>query len=153
MQAAGNLLKQLGIQIGLDGLGLNDEGHCSLAFDESIVVTFVADPDEGLNAVSFIGTVPNNDTSARMLSAILESNFLPSNNGGARFALEPNSDRLVLVHRWDAMHIDLNGFTSQLEAYVNAVDAAQKMIEQGLPSTGAGSADSQPGLPSGATFA
>jgi hypothetical protein len=127
MEAVGNLLKELGRHIGLDQLELDDEGQCTLAFDEDIVVTFVADPEGGLNAVSFVGELPDSGAES-FAKKLLAENFLPSNHGGARFAIEPNSNRVVAVGRWDAQKTDVNSFSAQLEAYVNSIDLMQKTM-------------------------
>jgi len=127
MEVVNNLLKELGRHIGLDQLELDDEGQCTLAFDEDIVVTFVADPDGGLNAVSFVGELPESGAES-FVKELLAENFLPSNHGGARFAIEPNSNRVVVVRRWDAQKTDVNQFSSHLEACVNTIDAMQKTM-------------------------
>lgn len=127
MEAVRNLLKELGRHIGLEQLELDEEGQCTLAFDEEIVVTFVADPDGGLNAVSFVGELPESGANA-FVRGLLEENFLPSNHGGARFAIEPSSNRVVMVGRWDAQKTDMGSFSIQLESFVNSIDAMQKAM-------------------------
>jgi hypothetical protein len=158
MEAVSNLLKELGKHIGLEQLELDEEGQCTLAFDEEIVVTFVADPDGGLNAVSFVGELPDSGAEA-FVRGLLEENFLPSNHGGARFAIEPNSNRVVMVGRWDAQKTDMGLFSAQLEAFVNSIDAMQKaMTETKFGEAASGVASSSDELPrnipfGGATFA
>ena len=127
MEAVSNLLKEFGRHIGLEQLTLDEEGQCTLAFDEDIVMTFVADPEGGLNAVSFVGELPASGAE-QFLKSILQENFLPSNHGGARFAVEPNSNRVVMVGRWDAQKTDINSFSAQLEACVNSIDTMQKTM-------------------------
>lgn len=129
MEAVSNLLKEFGRHIGLEQLTLDDDGQCTLAFDEDIVMTFVADPEGGLNAVSFVGELPESGAE-EFVKGLLQENFLPSNHGGARFALEPNSNRLVMVGRWDAQKTDINFFSTQLEACVNSIDAMQKTMTE-----------------------
>ena len=156
MEAVGNLLKELGRHIGLEQLELDDEGQCTLAFDEDIVVTFVADPDGGLNAVSFVGELPDSGAES-FVKSLLAENFLPSNHGGARFAIEPNSNRVVAVGRWDAQKTDVNAFSAQLESYVNSIDGMQKTMasnrydEPGKPQQKFDGGSAPP--PGGAVFA
>jgi hypothetical protein len=127
MEAASNLIKQLGRLIGLDELALDDSGQCTLAFDESIVLTFVGDPDGGLNVVSYIGDLArDNAASAQML---LAHNFVPSGLGGGRVAVEPESSRAVLVNRWDSVRTDFGFFQHQLETFVNAVESIRKDLD------------------------
>lgn len=129
MQAAHNLIKELGRHIGLDALELDDSGQCTLAFDETIVLTFVADVDNGLNVVSYVGELqPSNGAVA---SKLLASNFVPNGLGGGRVAIEPESSRVVLVNRWDGVRTDLGSFTQQLEAFVNGVEKVRADLEGG----------------------
>jgi hypothetical protein len=155
MEAVNNLLKELGRHIGLEQLALDEEGQCTLAFDEDIVVTFVADPDGGLNAVSFVGELPESGAEP-FVKGLLEENFLQSNHGGARFAIEPNSSRVVMVGRWDAQKTDIGLLSSQLEACVNTIDAMQKTMsatkfDEAAPVEKKSGGDYIP--PAGATFA
>jgi hypothetical protein len=155
MEAVRNLLKEFGRHIGLEQLALDDDGQCTLAFDEDIVLTFVADPDGGLNAVSFVGELPASGAE-QFVKSVLQENFLPSNHGGARFAVEPNSNRVVMVGRWDAQKTDVSAFSAQLEACVNSIDAMQKtMAETKFDATAPTQASSEGGrsAPDGAVFA
>jgi hypothetical protein len=82
---------------------------------------------------------------------------LPSNHGGARFAIEPNSNRVVAVGRWDAQKTDVNAFSAQLESYVNSIDGMQKTMasnrydEPGKPQQKFDGGSAPP--PGGAVFA
>jgi hypothetical protein len=127
MQAARNLVKELGRHIGLDGLELDESGQCTLAFDETIVLTFVGDGDDGLNVVSYVGDIDIH--SANVAIKLLSHNFVPNGLGGGRVAIEPDSNRVVLVHRWDGVKTDFASFTSQLESFVNAVESVRADLD------------------------
>ncbi len=141
MEAANNLIKELGRLIGLNELSLDPSGQCTLAFDESIVLTFVGDQDGGLNAVSYIGEVARENAAASQM--LLAHNFVPNGLGGGRVAVEPESSRAVLVNRWDAVRTDFGFFQQQLEAFVNAVESIRKDLEA-TPSTPANSVQRNP---------
>ena len=127
MQAARNLVKELGRHIGLDGLELDESGQCTLAFDETIVLTFVADADDGLNVVSYVGDLDHHQ--AKIAIKLLAHNFGPNGLGGGRVAIEPDSNRVVLVHRWDGVKTDFSSFTAQLESFVNAVESVRADLD------------------------
>ena len=127
MEAASNLIKELGRLIGLEELGLDDSGQCTLAFDETIVLTFVGDQDGGLNVVSYIGDLAHD--SPGVAQRLLAHNFVPQGLGGGRVAVEPDSSRAVLVNRWDTIRTDFGFFQQQLEAFVNAVESIRKDLE------------------------
>jgi hypothetical protein len=128
MEAASNLIKELGRLIGLETLALDELGQCTLAFDETIVLTFVGDPDDGLNVVSFLGELADDNAAASRM--LLAHNFVPSALGGGRVALEPESSRAVMVHRWDAARCDFGQFQQQLEAFVNAVESIRTELSE-----------------------
>ena len=142
MQAANNLLKELGRLVGLETLALDEAGQCTLAFDETIVLTFVADPDDGLNVVSYVGELEAGNTGAAR--ALLARNFMPGGLGGGRVAMEPDSPRVVLVNRWDGVRTDFGMFQSQLEDFVNAVEAVRAELASGSADAGATGVESNP---------
>jgi hypothetical protein len=135
MQAARNLIKELGRHIGLETLALDESGQCSLAFDETIVLTFVGDADDGLNVVSFVGELTADN--AHVAPRLLARNFVPNGLGGGRVAMEPDSDRVVLVHRWDGVRTDFSSFTASLETFVNAVEQVRSELESAPPTVSA----------------
>jgi len=151
MQAAQNLIKQLGKHIGLDELDFDEGGQCTLAFDETIVLTFVGDQEEGLNLVSYVGDLNQANESA--YKTLLARNFVPSALGGGRVALEPDSSRVVLVARWDAVRTDLQHFIAQLENFVNGVESLRVDLENGKPTPGSGSSRSNFDAPPHGAFA
>ncbi|MDI9331794.1 MAG: type III secretion system chaperone [Alphaproteobacteria bacterium] len=127
MQAARKLVKALARHIGLQELVLDESGQCTLAFDETIVLSFVGDADEGLNVVSLIAEI--DQPTVQVLSKLLEHNFVPKGLGGGHVAMQPDSNRVVLVQRWDCTTLDFNTFTVQLEDFVNAVEALRMVLE------------------------
>jgi Tir chaperone protein (CesT) family len=135
MQAARNLIKELGRHIGLETLELDESGQCSLAFDETIVLTFVGDADDGLNVVSYVGELTADNASAAPL--LLARNFVPNGLGGGRVAMEPDSARVVLVHRWDGVRTDFSSFTASLESFVNAVEQVRGELDNAPSATSA----------------
>jgi hypothetical protein len=128
MQAASNMIKELGRLIGLETLELDEAGQCTLAFDETIVLTFVADVDDGLNVVSYVADLDSDKPDAGKV--LLSHNFVPGALGGGRVAVEPESSRVVLVNRWDAIRCDFGYFQAQLEAFVNAVESIRGDLDR-----------------------
>lgn len=132
---AGRLLKALGDYINLPNISFNDEHKCTLAFDDTLIVSLIADDEFGLNAVAFVGFLPEESNEEEMFNSLrywLEQNFLPANHGGARFCIEPNSNKIVLVQRWNAQTCEGKVFISQFEALVNSLEVAHKQYEKGF---------------------
>lgn len=127
MSASHNLLKEFCQSIGMEGLGLDDNKQRSLCFDDSIVVTFVGDESDTLTALCYVHDL----TKEADMRRLLEENFLPEANGGARFSLEPKTDRIIMTRYWDATRTPVPEFSNDLEALVNAAIAAQKFFAAG----------------------
>ena len=151
MQAARNLVKELGRHIGLEGLELDESGQCTLAFDETIVLTFVGDSDDGLNVVSYIGDL--DAQGAQVAIKLLAHNFVPNGLGGGRVAMEPDSNRVVLVHRWDGVKTDFASFTAQLESFVNAVESVRADLDSSGSNQSSGSTNTSRDIPPPGSFA
>ena len=125
--AANNLIKEFCQSIGMDGLGFDDNRQRSLCFDDKVVITFLGDDGDGITAVCFVAELGKPEN-MRML---LEQNFLAEAHGGARFALEPTQDRVVMTRQWDAVKISVPEFSDNLEAFVNSALQAQEFFDKG----------------------
>lgn len=127
MSAANNLIKEFCQSIGMEGLGLDEQQQRSLCFDNETVVTFIGDKSDMITALCFISDLgdPVN------MRKLLEENFLPESHGGARFSLEPGTDRVVMSRQWHAVKTDVPEFSNSLEAFVNSAIVAQKYFANG----------------------
>jgi hypothetical protein len=97
-----------------------------LSFDDKLVVTFLGDETDNVTALCFIAESHNR---VEVLRKVLEQNFLSEAHGGGRFALEPNSDRVILTRNWDAIKTTVAQFSDELEAFVNSGMQAKDFIE------------------------
>ena len=122
MELAKSLIDELGRYIGIEGLVLDEKGSCTLVFDEHIVVTFVAS-DAVLSAICYIAERED----APFFRQLLEANFAWQETGGATFAVEPNSARVVLSLKWPLAGFGFQTWVGELEKFVNASEAWQKI--------------------------
>jgi hypothetical protein len=127
MSTSNNLIKEFCQSIGMEPLGFDENKQRSLSFDEKVVVTFLQDNDESITALVFIGDLGNPENMRRLL----EQNFLAEAHGGGRFALEPNSDRVILTKQWDAVKTSIPEFSDQLEQLVNSCIQCKEFFERG----------------------
>ena len=127
MQAADNLIKEFCQSIGMSPLGLDEEKQRSLSFDDKIILSFIGEEDDSLVAICFIG----NALKDADLRVFLEQNFMADAHGGARFALEPKSNRVIMTAKWNAQRIDLTSFSKDLEAFVNSAMRANEFLDKG----------------------
>ena len=125
------LFAELGKQIGIESLAFDEEGSCTLAFDEDLVVTFLAANDD-LYAVCYVADLPEDKHKAIDL---LNANFAWKGTQGATYAIEPGSNRVVLCRQWDASSLQIGQLVNDLEALVNVAEAEKanlSNIEQQL---------------------
>lgn len=115
------LFAELGKQIGIESLAFDEEGSCTLAFDEDLVVTFLASNDD-LYAVCYVADLQAGSGKAEQL---LNANFAWKGTQGATYAIEPGSNRVVLCRQWDASRLQIGQLVSDLEALVNVAEAAK----------------------------
>lgn len=129
MSISDNLLKEFCQSIGMEPLGFDKDKQRSLSFDEKIVITFL-DEDEKITALCYVANV----TKPEDMRKLLENNFLPEAHGGARFALEPHTDRIIMTKQWEAVKTTIPQFSDELEHFVNsAIKCQQYFADGGAP--------------------
>lgn len=127
MSVTNNLIKEFCQSIGMDPMGLDENKQRSLCFDEKVVVTFLGDNGDYITAICFIANLGKPEN----MRKLLEQNFLCEAHGGARFALEPESERVIMTRQWDAVKTDVPTFSNELEAFVNSAMQAQSFFNDG----------------------
>ena len=115
-------LTALGNKIGLSGIMFDETGTTSLQFD-SMVMTFVShEPlSPHISAVCYVGELGKKENMRKLLAL----NFLP---GVCRFAIEPNSTRVVSVHVWNTSKISPEEFCTGVEAFLNRTEQGQQLL-------------------------
>jgi len=88
-------------------------------------VTFLAEEGD----VAIVSYVANYDPDEQSIGKhLLQLNYLPTALGGAKLAVDPQSDTIILTNTWNAAMTDGELFFTQLEMFVNAVQAVQAEI-------------------------
>lgn len=114
------LLDHLGSRLGL-APQLGQRRQCSMSFDHSLVVTFLAEEGAGLTALSYVMAL--DDQPPSLWRRWLGLNFLSDGLGGARLSMDTDSNSLVLTREWDAATLGAQEFFSDVEKFVNLVEA------------------------------
>ena len=112
--------------IGLGGLKINNEGYVTLEFDKTMAVTFVCQGSDSIAAVCKVGNIGNKEDD--YLKNLLKLNFTPTDHGGGRYALEPESDKLVMVNVWNVTKMSVEEFSKFLEDFLNSIEKGQAMF-------------------------
>lgn len=134
MSAANNLIKEFCQSIGMEGLQLDANKQCSLSFDDKVVLTFLSDDlGDNLTCLCYVAELGKPEG----MRILLEQNFLPEANGGARYSLEPGTERVVASRVWSALKTSVPEFSNDVEAFVNGAMATQKWLQDGtIPTSG-----------------
>jgi hypothetical protein len=115
------VLESFGRQVGIEGLGFDEGGHCALAIDDKTVVNIEHDvPRERLLLYSLIGA-PGGDLAAAY-GAILRANYLGVETRGPTFGLRPDDDALVLSQYLPLVTLDLPTFEAALQNFVGVTE-------------------------------
>jgi hypothetical protein len=138
------LLADLGKQVGIDGLALDEGGACRLSFNDGTVVVDIAFDEEAgvVGLESSLGVAPTPDRLKRALAA----NFCWLEVGGAIFGVDRLANRLVLRRRCLVADLDLASLTTALRGLVAQTQAWTKLLGELEPRErpGAAAADRQP---------
>ncbi len=121
-------LNELGSQIGLSSLAVNDAGLCRVVFDEVLTVDFEAMDDGRILHLSspvlpFDPEVQGED----LMAKLLEANFLGVATGGAHFST--SDDEILLERSLDIQLMDFTGFTQAVESFVNHLEGWRAKLD------------------------
>lgn len=126
MDVASILFSELGQQIGIETLGFDEEGSCTLAFDDEIVITFLSS-ETLVYAVCYVGDW---DGQAAIAAKLLAANFAWKETQGATLAIEPGSNRIVLCRQWVLAELQVGELIEGIEAVVNVAEITRASLEQ-----------------------
>ena len=120
-EAVNQELGELGRQIGLDDLQLDENGYAALAFDD-VVVNFELDEDgERLLMSAYLGE-PQGDL-LKTYELLLDANFCWQGTGGGTLSLERETGGIVLFQSLPTRTLDLHTLETTLETFVNSAEA------------------------------
>lgn len=124
-----DLVNQYARAVGMGPLSLDDEGRCSLLFDDKFSVTLAPQPETGaLILFAELGPV-SPDAELDLCRKMLEANYLWQHTGGwGTLALaperHPNVPRTaVLTHQTPLASLDFGAFRNRLTDFVDTAEA------------------------------
>jgi hypothetical protein len=124
---ADTLIAELGAKLGLAAMALDETGNCSLSIDGGAVTVRISFREE-TGMFDFTTRLEHLTPKPAHLARALGLNFCWQANGGATFALDPLSGRLVLGRRCPATDLDLAGLNTVLEKLVGHALAWSKIL-------------------------
>jgi hypothetical protein len=124
-----HLLQRLGKVLDLSALALDANNHCLILFDDKIVLNLeVCEEDETLVIYSYISVVPFAGKEL-VLEILLEANFFWKISNGATFAIDKQTQTLVLQQKFPIPLPNPNSFEDNLAVFVDVVEAWMKRID------------------------
>ncbi|WP_461833103.1 type III secretion system chaperone [Desulfothermus sp.] len=131
-----DLLKQLGQEMGLGTLEMDEDNTCRLVFDDIINVDLeVTDDNKILWIYSVIGVLPV-DNREKFYERLLSANLFGKETGDAAFAVDTNTKEVLLITKVNLEKIDFQDFINLLELFVDRtefwIDEIKRTAEQSL---------------------
>lgn len=126
-----DVLKELGAQMGLPGLKLDDNKVCRLIFDKKFTVDIEASEDlKTVHLYSAICVIPPEGKES-FYEGLLEANLFGRGTGGAAFGIDIELGEVLLSRTLQMEKIDYQDFVNILEGFVNHVEAWTDKVEKG----------------------
>ena len=120
------LLNGLGEVVGLVGIGLNENGVCSLSFNQEIRVNIERDDerDRMVHVYSILCEIPSGiETREKLFSSLLQANLFGRGTGPkARFALDQHAGEIILHYTFHEEQTDIGAFLDDIQTFVNLVE-------------------------------
>lgn len=125
------ILKELGNQMGLPNLKLDDNKVCRLIFDKKFTVDIEASEDlKTVHLYSALCIIPPRDKE-NLFESLLEANLFGRGTGGASFGVDLEMGEILLSRTLVMEKTDYQDFVNILESFVNYVEAWTDKIDKG----------------------
>lgn len=125
------ILLELGNQMGLPNLKLDNNKVCRLIFDKKFTVDIEASEDlKIVHLYSALCTIPPRDKE-NLYEALLEANLFGRGTGGASFGVDIEMGEILLSKTLEMEKTDYQDFVNVLESFVNHIEAWTDKIDKG----------------------
>jgi len=134
MAKADDMLKELGERLKLGDLKFQDNGYCTLVFDNEHIVDIITEEDKKdgpiLKIVCPIGSAPKEIERLELYRQMMEGNLFAQGTGGAAIYLDKDIDELLMYDRLVLNHVEYQAFESALEAFLNYLEAWKEKLKE-----------------------
>jgi hypothetical protein len=114
-------VKDLSEKLKIEGLEVDEENSCYMAFDGKYFVKCSLDVErEQVSFLAYIGALP--DDKAVYYRGLLESCYFWADTAGANLSLDPSDGTLTLIQYCDMNIMSSLEFYKLLEKFVNAME-------------------------------
>lgn len=135
------LLSEFGKEIGIPDLTFDENGTCSLIFDDVVVNIEKNTDDEKIFLYSNLGTIPPQQREA-FYKKLLEANAFFKGTGGGTLAVDEHSNIVLFLYQVPVKSLDHGAFSKTMENYINIVEYWTEQVVKypNAPSTASTSA-------------
>ena len=124
------LIKELGVALGMPDLQLNPEGCARLVFDGTTAINLEVDAERGcLHLYSLLGSVPLERRDA-VLYSMLKGNLFGNKTAGATLAIDSLCEEAVLCRSIELEYLSVPRLTNILEKFVKVTELWVKKIDK-----------------------
>lgn len=128
-------LKELASLAGIDSLALNPQGVCAVRFgDRAEIVLELPDPSEVLHLYCAVCPIPPDEKAAAALYRhALELNMFGLETRGASFAVDRESERLLLCYTLPLAGTDIVAFQNTIGNFAQVCDRFCQDLNEASP--------------------
>ena len=131
MNTFANILATFGSSIGIDGLCPDENGVCSIQFDEVIVNLECSEDGQELYAYSQLCPLPDsNDDRLALYGFLLELNSLFKGTDGGVLGIEPALRLVTYTNRLAMNALDATELDTRLGRHVDTVESLRASIAE-----------------------
>jgi hypothetical protein len=147
-------VQELGEKLKIEGLDVDENNDCYLAFDGKYFVKCSIDAEKGqVSLLAYIGSLP--EDKGVFYCGILESCHFWRDTAGSNVSLDPADGTLLLMQYCDMNMLNSDVFYDSLEKFVNAMEHWDTkrfgewatMVEDEPEVSGVGAGSGGPGMP------
>lgn len=125
-----DILTELGQQMGLGKLKLDDNRVCRLVFDRKFTVDIEATHDEKIVHIYAAVCIIPPFNKEKLYETILDSNPFGRGTGGAIFGIDLEMGEILMTRTLVMEKIDYQDFVNILESFVNHLEAWTEKIDK-----------------------
>ena len=127
------LIKELGLALGLPDLQLNPEGCARLVFDGSIAINLEVDAERScLHLHSLLGRVPREGRDA-LLYSMLKGNLFGNKTAGATLSIDSLREEAVLCRSIELDYLSVPRLKDILEKFVQVTELWVQKVDEKSP--------------------
>ena len=121
-----HVMLDFGKALGLDGLKLDDDGHCCLKFDE-LEVHIQATP-ENAQVMLYSTLLKTSEPTPVVMRRLLAANYGMLGTKGCTVGIHPETGEVLLARRFSSNGLEVLDFEALLQGFLETADETQAFL-------------------------